>query len=265
MTGDPGARAAAERADHVRSPLHEAGMGKAEIRAAARELGLPNWDKPALACLSSRVPYGQNVYPREAGAHRPGRTSTARARLPSAARAPLRRSCASRDRARGAQRVAAEGLAERIEADLLRLGFPAVEIDPRGYRSGSLNEGVVPLPLRHRCLSCDPFAGLSAVLERRAGAGRPAIVRRARASPRSSMRRARRRGMTLLAVRELLLRATDRPRAGQPRCSRTWPTSCDAELRADGVSVLVAQWQHLLVITRDDAEPPVGRAGSSAC
>ena len=42
-------------------------------------------------------------------------------------------------------RVAAEGLASRIEADLLALGFPAVEIDPRGYRSGSLNEGVVPL------------------------------------------------------------------------------------------------------------------------
>ena len=53
----PGARAAAERS-LVRSPLHEAGMGKAEIRALARELGLPNWDKPALACLSSRVPYG---------------------------------------------------------------------------------------------------------------------------------------------------------------------------------------------------------------
>src|SRR5262252_4576290 len=59
----PGARAAAERADHVRSPLHEAGMGKAEIRAAARGLGLPNWDKPALACLSSRVPYGDRVTP----------------------------------------------------------------------------------------------------------------------------------------------------------------------------------------------------------
>src|SRR5579859_4416322 len=59
----PGARAAAERQDRVRSPLHEANMGKAEIRAAARELGLPNWDKPALACLSSRVPYGDRVTP----------------------------------------------------------------------------------------------------------------------------------------------------------------------------------------------------------
>ena len=44
-------------------------------------------------------------------------------------------------------RVAAEGLAQRIEAELLALGFPAVEIDPRGYRSGRLNEGVVPLPV----------------------------------------------------------------------------------------------------------------------
>src|SRR5207244_3966980 len=57
----PGAKAAAERQDHVRSPLHEAGLGKADIRAAARTLGLPNSEKPALACLSSRVPYGERV------------------------------------------------------------------------------------------------------------------------------------------------------------------------------------------------------------
>jgi uncharacterized protein len=44
-------------------------------------------------------------------------------------------------------RVAAEGLDQRIVADLLALGFPAVEIDPRGYRSGRLNEGVVALPV----------------------------------------------------------------------------------------------------------------------
>jgi uncharacterized protein len=46
-------------------------------------------------------------------------------------------------------RVAAEGLAPRIEAELLALGFARVEIDPRGYRSGRLNEGVVPLPVLH--------------------------------------------------------------------------------------------------------------------
>ena len=60
-TGDyrPGRQAARERG--VRSPLQEAGFSKAEIRALARELGLPNWDKPAGACLSTRVPYGTPV------------------------------------------------------------------------------------------------------------------------------------------------------------------------------------------------------------
>jgi PP-loop superfamily ATP-utilizing enzyme len=42
-------------------------------------------------------------------------------------------------------RVESEHLAPTIEAELLAIGFPAVEIDPRGYRAGSLNEGVVPL------------------------------------------------------------------------------------------------------------------------
>lgn len=45
----------------VRFPLLEAGMSKAEIRAAARRLGLPNWDKPSFACLSSRIPHGTPV------------------------------------------------------------------------------------------------------------------------------------------------------------------------------------------------------------
>jgi uncharacterized protein len=143
----PGAQAAAERADHVRSPLHEAGMGKAEIRAAARALGLPNWDKPALACLSSRVPYGLNVTPEKLA-----RIARAEQALRGLGFRQLRvRHFADRARVEIAPdelgRVAAEGLAARIEADLLRLGFPAVEIDPRGYRSGSLNEGVVPLPV----------------------------------------------------------------------------------------------------------------------
>jgi pyridinium-3,5-biscarboxylic acid mononucleotide sulfurtransferase len=45
----------------IRFPLLEAGMGKAEIRAAARNLGLPNWNKPSFACLSSRIPHGTEV------------------------------------------------------------------------------------------------------------------------------------------------------------------------------------------------------------
>ncbi len=62
-TGDhrPGRKAGRERG--VRSPLHEAGMNKADIRALARYLGLSNWAKPAMACLSSRVEYGTSITP----------------------------------------------------------------------------------------------------------------------------------------------------------------------------------------------------------
>lgn len=143
----PGARAAAERQDHVRSPLHEAGFGKAEIRIAARGLGLPNWDKPALACLSSRVPYGERVTPEKLA-----RIGLAEQALRALGFRQLRvRHFADRARVEIAPdelgRVADEGLAGRIEAELLALGFPSVEIDPRGYRSGRLNEGVVSLPV----------------------------------------------------------------------------------------------------------------------
>jgi uncharacterized protein len=60
-TGDfrPGRRAAAEHG--VRSPLLEAGLTKGEIRELSHERGLPTWDKPAMACLSSRIPYGTPV------------------------------------------------------------------------------------------------------------------------------------------------------------------------------------------------------------
>jgi uncharacterized protein len=143
----PGARAAAEREGLVRSPLHEAQMGKQEIRAAARELDLPNWDKPALACLSSRVPYGDRVTPEKLE-----RIGLAEQALRELGFRQLRvRHFADRARVEIAPdelpRVRAENLERHIESTLLRLGFPAVEIDPRGYRSGRLNEGVVALPV----------------------------------------------------------------------------------------------------------------------
>jgi uncharacterized protein len=57
----PGRRAAAEH--RVVSPLLDAGFTKEDVRAAARALGLPNWDKPATPCLSSRVPHGRAITP----------------------------------------------------------------------------------------------------------------------------------------------------------------------------------------------------------
>ena len=57
----PGSRAAAKLG--VRSPLREAGFTKKEIREASRRMGLPTWDKPSFACLSSRIPYGTRIEP----------------------------------------------------------------------------------------------------------------------------------------------------------------------------------------------------------
>ncbi|RYG65529.1 ATP-dependent sacrificial sulfur transferase LarE, partial [bacterium] len=65
----PGAQAGAERA--IKSPLRDAHLSKADIRELSRSLNLPTWDKPAMPCLSSRIPYGQSVT-REA-LHRIGR------------------------------------------------------------------------------------------------------------------------------------------------------------------------------------------------
>jgi uncharacterized protein len=138
----PGHQAARER--RVRSPLYEAGLTKGEIRAAARELGLPNWDKPAMACLSSRIPYGTEVTP-------------ATLAQIEAAENVLRAA------GFGQYRVRHHGDLARIEVpleDLARLlapetlgaiargvraaGYTYVTADLEGFRSGNLNRALQP-------------------------------------------------------------------------------------------------------------------------
>jgi pyridinium-3,5-biscarboxylic acid mononucleotide sulfurtransferase len=128
---------AAGRAAGIRSPLAEAGVTKAQVRAAARELGLPNWDAPAAPCLSSRVQYGVAVTsPRlaqieqaEAYVRGLGVTGDLRVRhLGAGARVEVGPEWIARLTAR----------LPEISAQLRALGFSAVEIDPRGYRRGSL-------------------------------------------------------------------------------------------------------------------------------
>src|SRR5712692_8309044 len=128
---------AAGRGAGIRSPLAEAGITKAEVRAAAQALGLPNWDAPAAPCLSSRVQYGVPVTSRrlaqieqaEAYLRGLGVTGDLRVRhLGAGARVEV-----------GPEWIA--WLAERlpdVTQRLQALGFSAVEIDPRGYRRGSL-------------------------------------------------------------------------------------------------------------------------------
>ncbi|WIG61728.1 MAG: ATP-utilizing enzyme of the PP-loop superfamily [Ktedonobacterales bacterium] len=137
----PGQRAARERG--VRAPLDEVGMGKREIRELARYLGLSVWDKPALACYSSRIPYGTPV------------TAEALAQIGRAERA-LRKLGLRQVRVRHHEQVArieidpAEfprlldaDLREQVVAEVRAAGYLFVTLDLRGYRTGSLNEALL--------------------------------------------------------------------------------------------------------------------------
>ncbi len=134
----PGLRAAAEH--EVRSPLMEAGLTKAEIRALSARRALPTWDQPAAPCLSSRLPYGLGV-------------TVERLKQVERAEELLR--------ARGLRefRVRHHGDVARIEAgaedagrvlqaagtvaaEIRALGFERVLLDVEGYRRGALNEGL---------------------------------------------------------------------------------------------------------------------------
>jgi len=134
----PGAQAARECG--VRSPLQEAGLTKKEIRALSRTFDLSTWDKPSLACLASRFPYGiritREALERVAAAEeilldcgfRQLRVrhhgETARIEVPQAAMALL----------------IDEEVRARIISGLKKLGYTYVTLDLEGYRSGSMNE-----------------------------------------------------------------------------------------------------------------------------
>jgi uncharacterized protein len=134
----PGRRAALEHG--VLSPLDEAGMGKAEVRAVARELGLSNWNRPAAACLSSRIAYGVPVT--VAALDRVERAETA-VRALGFSEVRVRDHGGPATIEVGADEVPLlqedDELVHKLERRLLGLGFDSVSIDPAGYRRGSLN------------------------------------------------------------------------------------------------------------------------------
>jgi uncharacterized protein len=141
----PGLRAAAERG--VRHPLVEAGLGKSEVRALARKLGIPSADKPASPCLASRVPYGTEVDPsvlaqvdRAERAVRALGFGELRVRhFGTTGRVEL---SADDQRRAGGEDVKAE-----IERAVVGAGYASAEIDPEPFRSGSLNRLRTPLPI----------------------------------------------------------------------------------------------------------------------
>ncbi len=137
----PGSRAAAEFG--VRSPLREAGFTKQDVRDCARSLHLPVWDKPSLACLSSRIPYGIRITPTGL-------------KTVQAAEDHLRVLGFRQVRVRHHDTTARieiepddfemllrNGTAQKIVAALKDLGYAYVCLDLEGYRTGSMNEGML--------------------------------------------------------------------------------------------------------------------------
>jgi uncharacterized protein len=128
----------------VRSPLCEAGFTKQDVRDLARQLQLPVWDKPAMPCLSSRIPYEQAVTPEKLKMIEQAEDflialgftqlrvrhygESARIELPSG----------------DLPRFYKENLFEPTLERFLEIGFQQVTVDPEGFRSGRLNETVVP-------------------------------------------------------------------------------------------------------------------------
>jgi len=140
----PGRQAAREFG--VRSPLDDVDLGKEEIRELSRRAGLPTWDEPASACLSSRIPYHTEV-------------TDAKLRTIERAEQVLRdlgfRVCRVRHHDELARvEIAREEMPRALEADVSRaivrelksLGYRYVSLDLQGYRTGSLNEGLLLRP-----------------------------------------------------------------------------------------------------------------------
>jgi uncharacterized protein len=136
----PGHRAATEH--RVLAPLLDAGLHKAEIRLLSQRAGLPTWDRPASACLASRLPYGAEVTPE-------------RLALVERGEAALRELGFRQFRVRLHENLArveisleelpramAPEMAAAIAARLKAAGFTYVALDLEGYRQGSLNEGL---------------------------------------------------------------------------------------------------------------------------
>jgi uncharacterized protein len=137
----PGLKAKSER--RVRSPLLEAELSKTEIREISKFLGLPTWDKPAFACLSSRFPYGTGISPENLS--RVDQAET------------LLRDCGFRffrvrfhDARTARIEVGAEEISRFLDGELRTmivtrlkgLGFIYVTLDLQGYRTGSMNEAL---------------------------------------------------------------------------------------------------------------------------
>lgn len=140
----PGLKAAEELG--VRSPLKEAGLIKSEIRALSKNLGLPTWSKPAMACLSSRFPYNTMIDEKSLN-----QIAQAEDYLRSQGFSQLR----VRHHGQVARievnpedipKIMDSRMRERVVENLKKMGYTYITLDLSGYRTGSMNE---PLSLKN--------------------------------------------------------------------------------------------------------------------
>src|SRR5580698_650616 len=136
----PGHRAAREH--RVLAPLLDVGMRKSEIRALSQRAGLPTWDRPASACLASRVPYGTEVTPERLGLIEQGEAALRDLGFQQF-RVRLHDKLARVEIApEEMPRAFTPEMAAEISARLKAVGFAYVALDLEGYRQGSLNEAL---------------------------------------------------------------------------------------------------------------------------
>jgi uncharacterized protein len=139
-TGDfrPGMRAMREQG--AVSPLLDAGLTKQEIRSLSREMGLPTWDKPSFACLSSRVPYGEKITPEKLNMI--DRAETFLLGLGFRQVRVRHHGDIARIEVGGEERAKFfdEGVMESVDRALREIGYAYVALDLKGYRTGSMNE-----------------------------------------------------------------------------------------------------------------------------
>ena len=134
----PGLKAVEELG--IKSPLREAGLTKAEIRALSKEYGLPTWNKPAMACLASRFVYGETISP-----ERLAMVERAEAFLFGLGLTQLRvriHGAMARIEALPAEFGTVMRNREAINAEFAKIGYLYTTLDLRGYRTGSMNDTI---------------------------------------------------------------------------------------------------------------------------
>ena len=144
----PGAKAASEF--QIRAPLKEVGLTKAEIRELSAKLGLPTADKPQMACLSSRIPYGESVTPEKLRMIEEAECVLrdlgffdVRVRHHELKQGQLARIEVGLDEMK---KFFGDGAFEKIARVIKEIGYAHVTLDLQGYRRGSLNEKAVQFP-----------------------------------------------------------------------------------------------------------------------